>query len=394
MSAVLTGTSARGAGFPRAEFERRWHLVEAALVRGGLDALIGYSVGNQLGPAGYLAGYEPRFGQRDVSIFVLVPGRSPTLIAYAYWDRPEARTWVDEVIVEPSLPRIAPRLAELIPATAKRVGVAGLLFFPATLAQAIQAARPGCVLEDATPLVTQIARIKSPREVEVLRECARMTDAGVRAFLQGVREGADERAVALEVERAMVMAGAERPAFPALLFSREQVEVGIGFATEAPLRQGDPVNIVCGALHRGYKMDVGRVTSVGPPSARDLRLMEAVAEMFDRMLGVIAAGVPAEAASTAGSRVIRDRGLDEWTYQGGPPGFAGHGIGCWLDEPPTLKLGETAPLEAGMVLILEARLGRPGHGGAHITEPVLVTPTGVERLGSVPIVTWDAARVV
>jgi Xaa-Pro aminopeptidase len=391
MVSGLGTASGRGAGFPRAEFERRWALVEAALERAGLDALIAYSVGNQQGPCGYLAGYEPRFGQRDVSVLVLVPGRRPTLLAYAYWDRPASRTWVDDVIVDPSLPRLAVKLAEIVPAAAKRIGVAGLLFFPASLSEAIAAARPGCAIEDATSLVTDVARIKCPQEIEVLRECARMTDAGVRAFLDDVRQGADERVIALDVERAMVMAGAERPAFPPLVFSREQVEVGIGFASSRPLRKGDPVNVVCGAEHRGYKMDVGRVTAVGKPSDRDLRLMDAVAEMLHRTLEVVAAGVPAEAVGAPAARVIKERGLEEWTYRGGPPGFAGHGIGCWLDEPPTLKLGEATPLEAGMVLILEARLGRTGRGGAHITEPVLVTASGAERLGTVPIVTWQRA---
>jgi Xaa-Pro aminopeptidase len=41
-----------------------------------------------------------------------------------------------------------------------------------------------------------------------------------------------------------------------------------------------------------------------------------------------------------------------------------------------------------MVLILEARLGRKGGGGATITEPVLVTKEGAERLSRVPLRTW------
>ncbi len=372
-----------------AEYMERRRRAEVALQRAGLDMLIAYSVGNQLGPAGYLCGYEPRFGQRDVSLFVLVPGGQATLIAYAYWDDPAARTWVDDVVVQPSLASIATVLAGLVPPAAKRVGIAGYLFFPATLASAIQTARPGCVLQDATPLVMDVARIESPAEIQILRECARMTDAGVRAFLKGVRAGADEREIALDVERAMVMDGAERLAFPVLLFSGRQVKVGIGFPSERRLADGEQVNLVCGALHRGYKMDIGRVTTVGEPSSEALAVMEAAAEMHAAMLSTVRAGAPIDAVARAGVDVVRARGLEDWTYRGGPPGYAGHGIGCWLDEPPMLKLGDEGPLENGMVLILEARLARPGHGGAHITEPILVTRGGAERLGSVPIVTWS-----
>jgi Xaa-Pro aminopeptidase len=38
--------------------------------------------------------------------------------------------------------------------------------------------------------------------------------------------------------------------------------------------------------------------------------------------------------------------------------------------------------------VLEARLGREGHGGATITDPVLVTKGGAERLSTVALRTW------
>ena len=86
--------------------------------------------------------------------------------------------------------------------------------------------------------------------------------------------------------------------------------------------------------------------------------------------------------------VAHDRGMDEWIYRFGVPGYTGHGIGCWLDEPPRLRAGEEGSLAEGMVLVLEARLGRKGHGGATLTDPVLVTRAGVERLSRVPVRTW------
>jgi len=86
--------------------------------------------------------------------------------------------------------------------------------------------------------------------------------------------------------------------------------------------------------------------------------------------------------------VARDRGMNDWAYRFGAPGYTGHGIGCWLDEPPRLRAGEDGVLAEGMVLVLEARLGREGHGGATLTDPVLVTRTGNERLSRVPIRTW------
>lgn len=373
----------------RADYAARRGRTEAALARADLDVLLAYSVRNQPGPAGFLSGYEPRFGFRDVAVVALVPGEAMTLFAYAYWDEPAKHTWITDVVVESNIPRLAARVAEAIPPRAKRIGIAGLLFLPETFAAAIRTTHPDCVLVDATGLLADAAKVKSSAEIEALRKCARMTDAGVRAFLEGVRPGADERLIALDVERAMVSAGAERLAFPVLLFSGALVEVGIGYPSAQPLVSGQQINIVCGALNQNYNMDIARVTTVGAPSGDIRTVMETAAEMHAAMLESVRPGAEVQSISAAGAKVLHDRGMEEWSYQGGPAGYAGHGIGCWLDEPPTLKLGETTPLEEGMVLILEARLAKSGRGGAHITDPIVVTAQGAERLGSVPISTWS-----
>src|SRR4051794_5904270 len=127
--------------------------IETLLEGERLDALIGYSVGNQAGPVAYLAGYEPRFGQRDVAAFVLVPGKRYALVLYAYWDLPDLQTWTPDVHLTRDL---GPTLSGLLPPSARRVGVAGYSFFPAPVAAALA----DRTLVDATPLLMEAARIK------------------------------------------------------------------------------------------------------------------------------------------------------------------------------------------------------------------------------------------
>ena len=186
----------------------------------------------------------------------------------------------------------------------------------------------------------------------------------------------------------MVRAGADRPAFPPLIFSGPRVETGIGFAQRRRPEEGQQLNIVVGGERLGYKMDIGRVACAGRPSAAHRAVMDASAEMLDAMLAVVRDGAPVVAIPDAAARVVRDRGMTEWNYRFGAPGYTGHGIGCWLDEPPRLRSGEAGSLAAGMVLVLEARLGRVGGGGATITDPVLVTKGGAERLSTVALRTW------
>jgi Xaa-Pro aminopeptidase len=384
MTALAPSTTA----ISDAEHADRRRRAEEAARRAGLDALIAFSATNQLGPSAYLTGYEPRFGPREIALVILVPGGRATLIAYAYWDEIGPMPWLDEVVIKPSLPEMARLAAERIPPGAKRIGIVGYPLFPASFATALGEAHPVAALEDATALLLELAVIKTEAEVAILRECAGMTDAAVRAFLEGAREGVAEPELGLAVEAAMIRAGASRPAFPPLIFSGPRVEVGIGFPAPRRLRSGEQVNIVCGALHRGYKMDVGRVTAVDRPSPETARVMETAAAMIDAMSAVIRPGTPVAAVADAAMRVVRERGMDEWRWPYGAPGYVGHGIGCWLDEAPRLRSGEDGALAAGMVLVLEARLGRRGHGGAALTDPVLVTGGGAERLSAVPIRTW------
>ncbi len=383
-----TAGSTALAAITAAEYGDRRRRAEDAVRRVGLDALIAYSATNAVGPSAYLTGYEPRFGPKEVAVVLLVPGGTATFVTYAYWDDIGALPWVDEVIVKPDLEAIGRILAERLPREAERVGVAGHALFPAAFASAIAEAHPGTRLEDATGLLTGLALIKSPAEIRVLRECAAMTDAAVRAFLEGAREGAEERELGLAVEAAMIRAGADRPAFPPLIFSGHRLEIGIGFPAPRRLARGDQINLVCGALHRGYKMDIGRVATVGAPSSDAGVVLDTAAEMLEAMLATVRAGAEVASVADASVAVVHARGMDEWAWQFGAPGYSGHGIGCWLDEPPRLRSGEGGRLATGMVLVLEARLGRPGHGGAALTDPVLVTETGAERLSRTPIRSW------
>jgi Xaa-Pro aminopeptidase len=371
-----------------AEFAERRRQVESATSQAGYDALVAFTATNLLGPSAYLTGYEPRFGPREVALVILVPGGRATFIAYGYWDEIGGMPWMDEQIVKPDLDGIARLIAERIPAGATRVGVAGYPLLPAMFAAAIAAARPKVRLEDATTFLMSQAVIKSAAEIAILRDTAAMTDAGVDAFLAGVRDAAEETEIAIAVETAMLRAGADRAAFPPLIFSGPRVETGIGFAQRRRPEHGEQLNIVVGAERLGYKMDIGRVACVGRPSDAHRAVMDTAGEMLEAMVAVVRGGAPVVAIPEAAARVARDRGMNEWAYRFGAPGYTGHGIGCWLDEPPRLRAGEEGSLAEGMVLVLEARLGREGRGGATLTDPVLVTQGGAERLSRVPIRTW------
>jgi Xaa-Pro aminopeptidase len=379
--------------FTRQEYMRRMQRVEAALECAGFDALVAYSVKNQPGPVAYLGGYEPCLGLHDVAFFTVVPAGCPryALLTNAFWDDPHARTWVDEVLVTSEF---GAKLAECLPGSVRQIGIAGYRFFPAPVYRALQAAFPEARIEDATRLLLEVAKVKSPEEIQVIRRCVDMTDVGGCAFLASVREGAGEREIKAEVERAMVLAGADGLWFNTPVCSGPQVAFGIGFGADRVLERGEQVQVICGALYRGYHGDLSRVTTVGLPGRETRAIMEATADMYEAMLRVVRPGVPVADVARAAIGFARTRGLESYLYRSPHQGVAnvGHGIGCWYDEFP-VHPDEGGVLASNMVVNFEAMLGRPGVGGAKIGDAVLVTPQGAERLSRLELRTWPAQRI-
>ncbi|MBU0909594.1 MAG: M24 family metallopeptidase, partial [Proteobacteria bacterium] len=61
-------------------------------------------------------------------------------------------------------------------------------------------------------------------------------------------------------------------------------------------------------------------------------------------------------------------------------GFVGHGIGLAIDEYPVLARGFDLPLEQGMVLAVEPKIGIPAVGMVGVENTFVVTEHGGRSL--------------
>jgi Xaa-Pro aminopeptidase len=375
--------------FSSAEFQQRLDQVAARMAEANLDALIAYAVKNQPGAVVYLCGFEPRLGLHDVAYFVLAPAaqQAYTLVTNAFWEHPQNRPGPGETIISSDY---ANQIAARIPASARRVGIAGYRFFPLPVYLALHATYPQVEFVDATELVMRVAAVKSAAEIEVIRRCMQITDTGGWAFLEAARAGANERTIQAQVDATLVQAGAASLSYSTQVYSGEQVAICVGFGADRDLAPGMQVQLDCGIVLAGYRSDLSRVTSIGRPTPDVTALMETTADMYEAMVEMIAPGVKLADLAWRAINVAKAAGLDDYLYRSPNHslGFVGHGIGCWYHEFPEIHPHAEGELQENMVVVPETILGRPGVGGAKIENAVLVTAAGGEQLSALPIRPW------
>lgn len=234
-------------------------------------------------------------------------------------------------------------------------------------------------------LVHALCAVKSPREITLIRESARIADLAMTACLGAVAEGRSELEIAAAVYQTLLSNGSSLPASAINLVTGDRCGFAHGAPTLRKLRHGDPGNVEFGAAFKRYTKTIGRQFNLGTPSPRIRALYDIVREAFDACRAEMRDGVPAIVPHEAAKRVIAKAGMDRYRIH-----TTGYGVGPGVPpswgEPLNMFGGSTDILRAGMVVsveppifIAEERLG------ARIIDNVLITETGAELLSRIPL---------
>ena len=234
-------------------------------------------------------------------------------------------------------------------------------------------------------LVAALRAVKSPREIALIRQSARIADLAMAACVGAVVAGRTELEIAAAVYQCLLVNGSSLPASAINLVSGERCGFPHGAPTLRRLQRGDPGNVEFGAAYKRYTKTIGRQFNLGPAGARVRELYDVARAAFEACLGEIGDGVPAVAPHEAAKRVIAAAGMDRYRLH-----TSGYGVGPGVPpswgEPLNLFGGSTDVLRAGMVVsveppvfIAEERLG------ARIIDNVLVTEGGAELLSAYPL---------
>jgi Xaa-Pro aminopeptidase len=205
-------------------------------------------------------------------------------------------------------------------------------------------AAPGAELVNGSPIVNELRRVKSERELELMTHACSIADGAMEATADRVRPGVTMVDLHEEVEHQLRLRGSRCPSFPTHIFSygkhRHDSQDATGLE---PIADGEPVMFDFGAVWQGYCSDFGRTIVAGESPAE-------YARCYEIMLAAQEAGRAASVPGTLASEVnaacrapIEDAGLGEYFRH-----RMGHGIGVDVHEWPFISEEDTTPLEAGM----------------------------------------------
>ena len=239
---------------------------------------------------------------------------------------------------------------------------------------------PGVRFEDVTDVVTGLRLVKSPAEIELMREAARISDLGMRAGIDQIREGATEAAAAAAAEHAIRVTGADL-SFVTVMGAGPRTAQSTFFPTARAMERGELAVLDCGARVAGYHGDMCRTVTVGPPSGRQRTMLGAVRAAVDAAVAAVRPGAPVGDVTGAAEAAVIEAGLGEywWGY------YMPHGAGVGQHEPPHGRADAEMTLVPGMVLCIEPGVAVPGVGAVILEQMVHVTTDGAEVLNDLPL---------
>ena len=240
---------------------------------------------------------------------------------------------------------------------------------------------PANRLVDSAELVNWVRVVNSPHEEQQLRIAGTIVEHAMRTACDSVRPGRRQCDVVAEIMAAQATGtpehGGDYPAIVPMLPSGEAAGAPHLTWTDRPSQRGEATTIELAGAFGRYHAPLARTVMLGKPPKQLAETAKVIAEAMGATLAAIRPGVEVDAVHHAFDRTIRSHDMKKESRLG-----YSIGIGYppdWGERTISLRPGETTQLAAGMALHIIPGMWMDGFG-YEMSEPVVVTDTGVERL--------------
>ena len=244
----------------------------------------------------------------------------------------------------------------------------------------LRQALPGARLLDCSNLIRLLRMVKTRDEIDRLTRAAQISEVSAMTAMEQARPGDNVQDVVHRFRAELGERGADLDHFAFGVH-------GLGIATEPDFILGDSdVEYVdWGCRYRSCYSDTGTTLAMKPLSGDMQVRFDTLRASMDAGLAAIRPGVKASTVQAAMQEVVDKAGLSMYPH--------GHGVGMEVRDYPVLApdtglrisddcvdVPSDIPIEADMVLNVEAPLSLAGVGSLHLEQSVVVTDSGSRPL--------------
>ncbi|MEM7429160.1 MAG: ectoine hydrolase DoeA [Pseudomonadota bacterium] len=258
-------------------------------------------------------------------------------------------------------------------------------YFSAAAFKSLQESFPGKDIRDATGLVNWQRAAKSEREITFMRRAARIVEKMHEVIVEKVEPGLPKNELVADI-LATATRGADGhwgdySAFVPMLPSGMDATAPHLTWDDRPFKTGEATFFEIGGAYRRYQCPQSRTVFLGRPPQKYLDAEKAVLEAVEAGLEQARPGNLCEDIANAFNSTLNRRGFEKDSR-------AGYAIGLsyppdWGERTMSFRRGDKTVLKPGMTFHFMPALWLDD-GGLEITEPILITETGVECLCTTP----------
>src|SRR5829696_1892505 len=366
--------------FDRSDFEARHAKVRERMEKEGFDALIGYSNAKVRGVVRYLGDYFARFvgaqSQRDGSYqmfgscAVLFPlDGEPVLVTDQPWDEERAK----EVSIFENThyaENFGIEFGRLIAERGRsQIGIDNWFIYPAMHYLPLVDQAPEAELRP-TALVEDTYKIKTPKEIDLIRKAEMAAMKAVEAGFEAVKVGATEFEFALAAEYALRANGELELAGGSIVSGGPNTGTGSSLPyhdDSYTMKSGDWALFDICPSYAGYAGDISRMIVAGDLDDLDPRLRdmyETTRRMNEAVIDAIRPGVTPKSLNDMAEEIADEAGFGENKI-----GLLGHSLGIDIHDPPDYYYDDH-PLDENMCITVEPCLLMPGVAGTRVEDVV------------------------
>ncbi len=224
-------------------------------------------------------------------------------------------------------------------------------------------------------ILENLRAIKSEAELKILREAAKVSDAGLQAAMEAAKAGKREREVAIAAINASLEAGADIIARVRISSGKHLTTLRWPMATDREIKNGDFVYIDFIGFYKNYGFDVQRIRVAGDATSEQKVALNLAKEAEDWIIELMKPGKEVKLIKASSRGYIIDPFM--------------HGIGLEICETPSCMLaGSRFKVQEHMVFCVEPSASNKEFGDLALEDMIEVSNNGTKILNSYERVLW------